>query len=323
MGAVVAPKPVIQFIRACSTGKPDIVRDLLQGGLSTDTRDQYGLTGLIWAARKGQVEVARVLLAADADVNATDRLNRTALAHAVMFKRSEFVQFIASRGANLESVDAHGWTPLDHAIVPKNPKIIEILVKLGAKTRFAEGPLPAKNGPQNSFGSGGASGGPDFPIEIDRTRIQLNTALHHWRGNYTAAVEKFYFPLYVDGSVVCYTDQMKIWGGQKAKRKKNWLEVQIGVPELWWRQGEAAYKDHLTAAIEEGLHSMIALLQRNKHEIKAELLLADWRKVKQDFLNIPAPPYPAEKQRARMLALVAEITERRKSTVRSTQIQHP
>jgi hypothetical protein len=63
---------------------------------------------------------------------------------------------------------------------------------------------------------------------------------------------------------------------------------------------------------------MIALLQRNKHEIKADLLLADWQKVKQDFLNTPAPPYPAEKQNARRRALIEEITERRKSNVNPT-----
>ena len=59
-----APKPETQFIRACSTGKPEVVRELLEGGLSPETRDNYGLTGLIWAGRKGQVGVAEILLLA-------------------------------------------------------------------------------------------------------------------------------------------------------------------------------------------------------------------------------------------------------------------
>ena len=74
-----APKPETQFIRACSTGKSEVVRELLQGGISTETRDTYGLTGLIWAGRKGQVGVAEVLLAGGADVEAKDRTGRTAL----------------------------------------------------------------------------------------------------------------------------------------------------------------------------------------------------------------------------------------------------
>ena len=78
-----APKPEVQFIRACTTGKSEVVRELLQGGLSPETRDTYGLTGLIWAGRKGQVAVARVLLAGGADLEAKDRRGRTALHHAL------------------------------------------------------------------------------------------------------------------------------------------------------------------------------------------------------------------------------------------------
>ena len=51
---------------------------------------------------------------------------------------------------------------------------------------------------------------------------------------------------------------------------------------------------------------MIALLKRNRHEVRAELLLADWEKVKQEFLDTPAPPFPAEKHRAAMLAMVSD-----------------
>ena len=50
-------KAELQLIRACSTGKVATALDLLQQGLSADTRDQYGLTGRMWAARKRQIEI--------------------------------------------------------------------------------------------------------------------------------------------------------------------------------------------------------------------------------------------------------------------------
>jgi uncharacterized protein len=60
------------FIRACSTGKADAVLELLRGGLSPETEDDKGVTGLVWAARKGQVEIAKVLLAYGVDMEAQD-----------------------------------------------------------------------------------------------------------------------------------------------------------------------------------------------------------------------------------------------------------
>jgi hypothetical protein len=51
---------------------------------------------------------------------------------------------------------------------------------------------------------------------------------------------------------------------------------------------------------------MIALLKRNKHDVNAELLLADWAVVKKEFLETTAPPFPAEKQRESMMAMVEE-----------------
>ena len=147
-------------------------------------------------------------------------------------------------------------------------------------------------------------GGPDLPIEVERIRIQLSKLLHNWAGEYSPAVEGFSFPLYVDGSLVRYTEQMKLPGAQKARRSRSWLSVKIGVPESWWREDETKYKTHLADSIEEGLISMIALLQRNKHDVNAERLLADWAAIKKSFLETPASPFAAEKQRASMTAAV-------------------
>jgi len=160
-----APKPETQFIRACSTGKAEVIRELLQGGLSPETRDTYGLTGLIWAGRKGQVAAAEVLLVGGADPEAKDRTGRTALHHAVAFKRLDFVQFIANHGAFLNPVDMHGCTPLDLASWPVDSKMVELLMRLGAERKKSHEP-PEKRKGLNRFGSGGATGGPIFQLEL-------------------------------------------------------------------------------------------------------------------------------------------------------------
>jgi len=76
-----------------------------------------------------------------------------------------------------------------------------------------------------------------------------------------------------------------IVGAQKAKRKRDWVEVEIGIPENWWRGDQGAlYKWHLASAVEEGLRSMIDLLKRNRHEINDGTLLRDWHTIKSRFL---------------------------------------
>ena len=185
--------------------------------------------------------------------------------------------------------------------------MVKVLKQLGAERRKSEEP-PEKGAGLNRFSSGGAVGGPDLPVEVERIHIQLNTLLHRWSGEYSPAVEGFSFPLYVDGSLVCYTKQMNLLSPQKVRRSGSWLSLKIGVPEAWWSEEEAKYKAHLTDAIEAGLNSMIALLRRNKHEVNGERLLADWATVKRVFLETQAPPFPAEKQRARINAAVNDAT---------------
>lgn len=299
-----APKPEIEFIRACSNGRLDTLKQLISSGLSPETKDKYGLTGLIWAGRKGQIDVAKILLEAGADIDGKDRRGRTALSHAVAFKRHVFVQFLVTEGAFLDPVDAHGWTPLDIASMPLNAKMVEILKRLGAQRKSTQEPPPDDESKPNKFYWGGGIGGPDLPIEVKRIHIQLGTAMYKWRGHYTDAIKFFAFAAYVDASLVRFTEQMNILGPQRAKRKRDWVEVRIGVPESWWREEESVYKQHIVDSVEEGFHSMIALLRRNRHAINAEALLADWSSVRKEFLETKAPPFPAEAQHVAISALV-------------------
>ena len=291
-----AAKPETLFIRACSTGESDTARGLIQGGLSPNTRDTYGLTGLMWASRKGKIEVAKILVESAADLEAKDHVGRTALFHAVAFKRYELVEFLVAHGANHSLVDGHGWTPLDLASTPIDAVTVEILKRFGAQRKYSQEPIVQDKKGSNSFYTAGCLGGPNIPACVERIHIQLGIVLRQWNGNYTDAIQVFCFSPLVDGSAVRFTERENILGVQKAKRKRDWLEVQIGVPESWWREEETAYKRRLTDAIEDGLHSMVALLRRNHHKVNAELLMTDWKAVKKEFLDTPAPPFPGEKR---------------------------
>jgi ankyrin repeat protein len=132
-----APSPTA-FINACSTGDAQKVERLIHGGAAADTRDKYGLTGLIWAGRKGRVEVAEVLLSHGADIEGTDVRGRTSLFHAVTYKRYKFVEYLAEQGANVNPVDSHGWTPLDFASRNHNIKMAASLERLGARRAATE-----------------------------------------------------------------------------------------------------------------------------------------------------------------------------------------
>jgi hypothetical protein len=143
------------------------------------------------------------------------------------------------------------------------------------------------DGKKNSFSLGAQVGGPDRPEAVDREDQRLRNAFNFWTGQYTDAVREFAFLLRVDGSLNRYTEEWNILGAQPAKRKSDWVEVEIGVPQNWWEMdGVAGYRKRLTQAIDEGFRSMIALLQRNKHEIDGEALLNDWEGIKRDFLDM-------------------------------------
>jgi len=137
----------------------------------------------------------------------------------------------------------------------------------------------------NTFSLGAQIGG-HIPREISDEEQRMRDAFSLWRGKYSSAIGEFAFLLRVDGSMLRYTGLFKIKGAQEAKLKRGWVEVEIGVPQSWWRKdGVEAYKKLLAQAIEEGLHSMVELLRKKRQEIDADTLLSDWEKIKHDFLS--------------------------------------
>lgn len=87
-------------------------RKLIQAGAQVNTRDQYGWTPLMYAAKSGQVELAQGLLAAGADVNAATRLGDTALIHAATGAVPEMIGVLVKAGAKVDAKGDNGNTAL-------------------------------------------------------------------------------------------------------------------------------------------------------------------------------------------------------------------
>jgi hypothetical protein len=138
----------------------------------------------------------------------------------------------------------------------------------------------------NRFSLGSQVGGPDAAIATGRQEQQLRDTMNRWTGAYCSAVREFAFLLRVDGEIHTYTQEWNILGAQRAKRKRGWIEVEIGVPKSSWEtNGGRNYKHFLTSEVEKGLRSMIEVLKAARVDVKGEALLSDWEKIKQQYLS--------------------------------------
>jgi len=137
----------------------------------------------------------------------------------------------------------------------------------------------------NTFSFGAQVGGPDYPETARRQEQQLRDAFNRWSGNYSPDVKEFAFLLRIDGRIHRYTEMWQIHGAQKAKRKRDWIEVEIGIPEEWWLEAEGdGYKRRLADAVEAGFLSMIDVLRAKERQINADALLEDWHRIKVSYL---------------------------------------
>lgn len=109
-----------------------------------DSRDGFGRTALMVAARYGELEIVRFLINNGADVNAKDNNGQTALILAVDGRNIELVKYLVSHGADVNAKDNDGETALklakdkkkkrksDGDSVEEDKKIITFLESNGA-----------------------------------------------------------------------------------------------------------------------------------------------------------------------------------------------
>lgn len=111
----------MRLIEAAKNGDLDAVRALVEAGMSTEVKDEKGLSPLHWAAKNGHAEVAEALLeaGADVDVKAQNGTSQTPLHMActsAAFGTPQVVDVLIQRGANAEQQDHRGNRAL-HSLV--------------------------------------------------------------------------------------------------------------------------------------------------------------------------------------------------------------
>ena len=103
---------------ACSWGRFEIVRLLLDNGAKANGKTDSGETPLHAAAngkygsQEDGVRVAKLLLARGVDANIRDNDERTPLHVASGYGKLEIVRLLLDHGANVDAMDAVGQTPL-------------------------------------------------------------------------------------------------------------------------------------------------------------------------------------------------------------------
>ena len=126
----------IQLCCSAKEGNIERVRDLLDQGVTVDSRDvgefvnQY--TPLIWASKEGHLAVATLLLDRGANVNAETACKNTAAIEVCWRGHLDILQLLVSRGANIHHRDYNNWSPLLAAAMTDQFSVCKYLLSLGA-----------------------------------------------------------------------------------------------------------------------------------------------------------------------------------------------
>ncbi|KAG2444349.1 hypothetical protein HXX76_001105 [Chlamydomonas incerta] len=94
-------KRTFEFLNTAAQGDVESLRTMLRQGLSSDTADYDGRTGLMLAAAKGHEAAVRLFLDAGCDMNRTDGFGNSAMAEAVKGSHDKIVALLLSYGASL------------------------------------------------------------------------------------------------------------------------------------------------------------------------------------------------------------------------------
>ena len=111
-----------------------VAEEILQHSslVSTQDRDSFMNTPLIWATRMGNIRFVHLLLASGADPNEQNQTQQTAGHYAAACGYDDILHSLVNYNANLQSTDQHDWTPLHQAVNLAKESCVEILLRRGA-----------------------------------------------------------------------------------------------------------------------------------------------------------------------------------------------
>lgn len=116
---------------AALANQPELVRFLVERGLSPSVALESGATPLMLAARRGAVAATRALLDAGAPIDARGLDGMAALHQAAFMGQLATVELLLARGAELDAQDDNGYTAL-HWAASRHPELVDLLLRRGA-----------------------------------------------------------------------------------------------------------------------------------------------------------------------------------------------
>ncbi len=122
-----------QLLLAAYNGEVVRVNQLLSDSADVNTRNDEGITPLMYAAEKGNTEIVKILLYNNADPNITPANGRTALISAAIQNRQDIVYLLLIYGANINATDESGVSALIYASCYNQYNMVQYLLKNGAQ----------------------------------------------------------------------------------------------------------------------------------------------------------------------------------------------
>ena len=134
------------LMTACTRGKTDDARRLLESGTDANRRGEFGATPLMRAAEQGHTAIANMLLQRGADVGDQDDNGDSALLCACRMGHIEVAKLLLAAGADAGLANKQGSNSLDAALEARNtlgrPEVSELLLghRRGDDPRAVEAP---------------------------------------------------------------------------------------------------------------------------------------------------------------------------------------
>lgn len=123
------------FLKAVNDGHFDVVKQMLEQGISADSVDVNGITPLMVSAKLNRLDIVQLLLQYKANVHAQDKRQHTALHW--LSNSTEIAIVLLDHNANINSQNSYLDTPLHIAISLNHANIIKLFVQKNANINIS------------------------------------------------------------------------------------------------------------------------------------------------------------------------------------------
>lgn len=126
------------------------------------------------------------------------------------------------------------------------------------------------------------NGGPNVLESFNQTVLALRKLLAELKASdYTSAKPRFSLILRVDGSLTKFGPA----GVEPPKLRKDYIQVDIVVPESRWNSTVEAQRLYLAEVVGQALRAITDTLERKKWLLNRQKLASDYEAVRQKFLE--------------------------------------